>query len=119
MWPTVGVELQIALQRAFQVGDLCEVAPAELHAPVLVEDRALEAFHEAVGERVSGLGSRVPNREPSARIVEGSLELAAAIGEDAANFPASLSEVGNHSAAEEAGRDGRCGVAQEDHRQAV
>ena len=101
------VELQIALQRAFQVGDLCEVAPAELHAPVLVEDRPLEAFHEAVGERVPGLGSRVPDREPSARIVEGALELAAAVGEHATNFPAGLAEVGDHSVAEEAGRDGR------------
>ena len=100
------VELQVALERAFDVGHLCEVAPAELYTPVLVENRSLKAFHEAVRERVPGLGPRVANRELAARVVEGALELAAAIGEHAADFPAGLSEVRNHSAAEEAGRDG-------------
>ena len=49
------VEAKVALQRAFELAELREVAPPELDPPVLVEDRALEALHEAVGEGMTGL----------------------------------------------------------------
>jgi hypothetical protein len=49
--PLVVVEVQEAVQRALQ--------------PVLLEDRALQPLHEAVGPGVARLGPRVPNAEPA------------------------------------------------------
>jgi hypothetical protein len=48
---------------------------------VVVQDRLLEALHEAVGEGMARLGPRVADAELSASLVEGSLELATSIGE--------------------------------------
>jgi len=59
--PLVVVEAKVALDRAFELAGLREVTPPELDPPVLVQDRALEALHEAVGEGVAGLGPGVPD----------------------------------------------------------
>ena len=80
--PLVVVEAKVALQGAFELPEPREVAPSELDPPVVVQDRLLKAFHEAVGEGVTRLGSGVSDAEVPAGRVESTLELAAAIGQD-------------------------------------
>jgi hypothetical protein len=69
--PLVVVEAKVALERRLELPQLREVAPAEGHPPVVVQDRLLEALHEAVGEGMARLGPRVADAELSASLVEG------------------------------------------------
>src|SRR5207253_7322771 len=65
-----------------------EVAAPERHAPVLLENRALQPFDKAVGPRMAGFRARVPDAEPAAGRIKRSLELRPTIGEDATHRPA-------------------------------
>ena len=77
--PLVVVETQVALERGLELAQPGEVAPAELDAPVLVQDGLLKALDEAVGEGVPGLGPGVAEAQRSTGVVEDALELAAAV----------------------------------------
>jgi len=61
---------------------------------VLVEDRALDALDEAVGEGVARLDSRVMDFEGAAGLVERALELASTIVEDSLGRPTRARQVG-------------------------
>src|SRR5262245_44780678 len=82
------VELHERLERPLHRRRRGEVLPAKLNAPVFVQDRALQALHEAVGPRMARLRARVPNAQGYAGIVEGRLELRAAIGKYPLQGPA-------------------------------
>src|SRR5213593_2500456 len=64
-----------------------EVAAPEHHAPVLLENRALQALDEAVGPGVARFGARVPEPEQAASRLKCPLELGPTIGEDTAHGP--------------------------------
>src|SRR6266571_727795 len=64
-----------------------EVAAPEHHAPVLLENRALQALDEAVGPGVARFGARVPEPELAASRIKCPLELGPTIGEDTAHRP--------------------------------
>lgn len=83
----VVVEPEEACQRAFELIAPGEVASAEGHAPVLMEDGPLESLHEAVRPRMPGLGAGMSDAEFLARSVELPSVLAAAIGENPLERP--------------------------------
>lgn len=87
--PLPVVEPQEGVQRLLQSRPTGEVAAAELDAPMLLEDRALEAFHKAVGPGMPRPGPGVPNAEGPAGVRERPLELRAPVGEDPLQGPAS------------------------------
>ena len=89
------VEAKVALQRAIELAEFREVAPSERDAPMLVEDRALEALHEAVGEGVTRLGPSVLDRVSPTGLVEVALELAAAVREEPASSKWSITRSRN------------------------
>ena len=101
----VVVEAQVALEGGIEVSEPREVPAAELDAPVLVKDRLLQSLDEAIGKGVSGLRPGVADAERSARLVEGALELASAVGEDPLERVSGLAEEGNDLLAEELGND--------------
>ncbi len=76
------------VQGALQRPPAGEVAAAEGHPPVFLEDRPLQPLHEAVGPGMPGLGPRVPDPELATGLIEGPLELRAAVGEHALDRPA-------------------------------
>src|SRR5437870_4716725 len=80
-----------------------EVAAPEHHPPVLLENRALQAFDEAVGPGVARFGARVPEAELAAGRIKRPLELGAAIREDAAHRPPGASVVRDDDLAQERG----------------
>lgn len=53
--PFVIVEAKVALERGLELPEPGEVAAPELHPPMVVQDRVLEALDEAVGQGVPGL----------------------------------------------------------------
>src|SRR5216117_264443 len=80
-----------------------EVAATEHHPPVLLENRALQAFDEAVGPGVARFGARVPEAELAAGRIKRPLELGAAIREDAAHRPPGALVVWDDDLAQERG----------------
>src|SRR5438093_9817738 len=76
-----------AIEGPFQRRARGEVAAPEYHAPVLLENRALQAFDEAVGPSVARFGARVPEAELAAGRLKRPLELGSTIREDAAHRP--------------------------------
>src|SRR5437870_3919702 len=64
-----------------------EVAATERHPPVLLQNRALQAFDEAVGPGMARFRARVSEAELAAGDIKCSLELGPAVGEDAAHRP--------------------------------
>ena len=80
-----------------------EVAAPEHHAPVLLENRTLQAFDEAVGPGVARFGARVPEAELAAGRIKRPLELGAAIREDAAHRPPGAPVVRDNDRAQERG----------------
>src|SRR5882724_5955589 len=76
-----------AIEGPLQRGARREVAAPEHHAPVLLENRTLQAFDEAVGPGVARFGARVPEAELAAGRIKRPLELGAAIGEEATHRP--------------------------------
>ena len=78
---------QEAIEGALQSRARREVATTEHHPPVLLENRALQAFDEAVGPGVARFGARVPKAELTAGCRKRSLKLGPAICEDATHRP--------------------------------
>ena len=88
MGPVVIVEAQEAVERTLQRRPAREVPAAEDDPPVLLQDRPLQPFDEAIGPGMSRLRPGVANAQRSARLIEGALELRAAVGQDPLNRPA-------------------------------
>ncbi len=104
MRPLVVVEAQVALERGLELAELREVATTKLDAPMLVQDRLLEPLNEAVGEGVPRFRPRVADDGIlSTGFVEGTLELAAPVGEDPLHGMPRLAEVRDDSLPEEVG----------------
>src|SRR5262245_8544984 len=91
-------------QGAGEGGPAGEVAPAELHPPVLLEDRPLQAFDEAVGPGVAWLRPGVPDPELAADLIEGPFELRPAVGEHSLDGPARAAIVRHEDLAQEGRR---------------
>src|ERR671936_94480 len=73
------VELHEPVKAAIERRPAGEVVPAKDHAPVLGENRLLQALHEAVGPGVARLDGCVANRQRPTRSGEFGLELSAPI----------------------------------------
>src|SRR5262249_54717705 len=73
----VVVEAQEPIERALQRGPAREVAPAKGHAPVLLQDRALQPLHEAVRPGMPWLRPRVPNAQRLTGLIQGAFKLRA------------------------------------------
>jgi len=56
MRPFVVVELQEPVERALERPTTGEVLPTKRNAPMLVQERLLQALDKAVGPRMAGLG---------------------------------------------------------------
>src|SRR5207253_8318798 len=74
------VGLHEGVQAALQRRATGEVAPTEGHAPVLLQDRALQPLDEAIGPCVARLRPRMAEGERPTGLIEGRPELGAAIG---------------------------------------
>src|SRR6266851_692455 len=101
--PLVIVGLHERLETALQGRAIGEVTAAKGHAPVLLQDRALEAFDEPVGPGVPRLGPRVAEAERAAGLIERPFELGAAVGEHAAQLPAGPAVERPHDPTQEVG----------------
>ena len=86
--PLLVVKAQEGLQGLLQGRPTGEIPAPELDAPVLLQDRALEPFDEAVSPGMARLGARVPNAQGTTGLIKGPFEFRAAIGEDPAQRPA-------------------------------
>src|SRR5205085_3818235 len=107
MRPVFVVVAHEAVQRALQSEATGEVPTAKDHAPVLLQDGALQPFDEAVGPGVPRLRARVTNPELATRVIEGALEFGAAIGQHTAERPAGPLIVRHDDVAQKRGRIGR------------
>ncbi len=85
MRPPLVVELHERVEAALHRPAAREVPAAKLDPPVLVQDRPLQTFDEAIGPGMAGQGARVLDAQDSARFGEGALELRAPVG-DASNM---------------------------------
>jgi hypothetical protein len=96
------VEADKGVEAPRQCGARGEVAAAKFHAPVLLQDRALEPLHKAVGPGVARLGPGVPNTVSPTGLIKRAVEFAAAVGEDSLNRPARPAIVREEDPGEEA-----------------
>src|SRR5262245_5596263 len=87
MGTVVVVEPQEAVERALKRHAAREVPAAKGDAPVLLQDRALQAFDETIGPRVPWLGPRVADAQRPTGVIEGALELRPAVGQHALEHP--------------------------------
>jgi hypothetical protein len=62
--PLLVIELQEPVECPLHRRATGKVLPAELDAPVLMQDRALQPLHEAIGPGMARLGAGVANAEP-------------------------------------------------------
>ena len=85
----VVVEGQVNLQGPFELTTMREVSPAEGHTPMLVEDRSLKTFDEAVGPCVSGFRPRMADLQALTGGIKRAPKLATPIGEDPLKGPSS------------------------------
>src|SRR5262249_11353437 len=107
------VELHESVKSAIERRPTGEVVPAKDHAPVLGENRLLQALHEAVGPGVARLDARVADAEGPTRRGELGFELPATISEHALDRPAGLpdgrdddgAQEGRHGGGRELGQD--------------
>ena len=76
MRPFVVIESQVPFQTSVELRTSSEVSPAKGHTPVLVKDRALQAFDEAVGPCVTGFRTCVTDTQALTGFIELSFELA-------------------------------------------
>src|SRR2546428_6480572 len=95
-----------AAQRALERGATREVPTAKDHAPVLLQDAALQPLDEAVGPGMARLGARVTNPELATRLIESAFEFGPTIGQHAADLPAGPLIVRHHDVAHKRGRVG-------------
>jgi hypothetical protein len=79
--PAVVVELQVPVQGGLQGPHVGEEPAAELHAPQLGEDGAMQALGGAVGPGVAGPGAGMLDTPGGTGLVEGAPVPAAAVGE--------------------------------------
>src|SRR6266481_7722063 len=103
VWTLGVVVAHEAVERALQAGARGEVASAEGHAPELLEDRALQAFDEAVRPGVAGFRAGVPEAQRSTGDIKRPFELGAAVGEHAPDRPARALEMRHDHLAQECG----------------
>src|SRR5215467_9660530 len=82
------VEVKKRVETPLQCGSTGEVASAEGHTPVLLQDRALQPLDEAIGPGMPGFRARGAEPQLAAGHVEGPMEFGAPIGQDAAQPPA-------------------------------
>src|SRR5262245_28474624 len=75
MRPVVVVAVQEPVERALQGCTTGEVSATEGHAPVLLENRALQPLDKAISPGMPGLGPSVPDPQRAARLIEGPFEL--------------------------------------------
>jgi len=102
------VELHEAIETALHRVAAREVLATKLDPPVLVQDRALQPFDEAVGPRMPRQRPRMSDTEPAAGVGERRFELGAPVGEDALQRPTRASvERPQDVAQEERGRRSR------------
>jgi len=59
------------IQRVLQAAAAREVPPAEGHAPMLLQDRALQPLDEPIGPGLARLGAGVANPERPTGLIEG------------------------------------------------
>src|SRR5262245_49570123 len=84
------VELHEPMKAAVERRPTGEVVPAKDHAPVLGENRLLQALDEAVGPGVPRLDAGVANPQRPTRLGEFGFELSAPISEHSLDGPAGL-----------------------------
>ncbi len=101
--PAVVVVTQIPAQRAVQRGDTPEEALPKDHAPVFVEDRALQPLHKAVGPRMTRLDACLADAQADTGRGEGTVEFAPVVRQDASHGPARRAILWHQDVAEEAG----------------
>ena len=77
--PLVIVEVHEPIERALKRPLAGEILPAKGDAPMLVQNRFLEALHEAVGPGMSGLRLRDAQMEPLAARGKDALEFLAVV----------------------------------------
>src|SRR5437867_11379110 len=82
-------EAQERVEAPLQSCPTGEVAPAEGHAPVLLEDRALQPRPEAMGPGMPRFRARVAQPELVAGIIERAREFGPPVSQQAAQPPAS------------------------------
>src|SRR5262250_1004593 len=107
------IELHEPVKAAIERRPAGEVVPAKDHAPVLGEDRLLQALHEAVGPGMARLDARVADPQRRTRRRELGFELSAPIREHALDRPAGLPEGRNDHRAQERRHGGRGELGQD------
>src|SRR5438552_9851214 len=106
MGTVLAVVAHEAVQRALEREATREVPTAKDHAPVLLQDAALQPLDEAVGPGMARFGARVTNPELATRLIEGAFEFGPTIGQHAADLPAGPLIVRHHDVAQKRGRVG-------------
>lgn len=101
--PRVIVGLHERLETALQGGPTGEVAATKGHAPMFLQDRALEPFDEAVGPGMPRLRPSMAQAQCAAGLIERAFELRAAVGEHAAPPPAGSAVEREHDPTQEVG----------------
>jgi hypothetical protein len=71
--PLLVEELHERVERPLHRRPRREVLAAELDAPVLVQDGALQAFDKAIGPRMAGASARLPDPRRVAGLIEAPL----------------------------------------------
>src|SRR5579872_5013016 len=97
------VEAQVGLQVALQLRYARVVRAAEGNPPQLAQDRALQAFDEAVGPRMARFGAAMLDAQRATRRQEAAVELRSAIGQDRADLMARALIGGHHVGPQERG----------------
>src|SRR5215469_11100387 len=114
------VEVQKRVETPLQCGSTGEVASAEGHTPVLLQDRALQPLDEAIGPGMPGFLGRVGKPQLAPGPVEGAMEFGPPIGQNATQPPARAPIVRHEDRPQEMGRGlGRVGRQQPGHRVGV
>src|SRR4029453_1414254 len=116
MGPLVIVGLHKGLETALQRRPTGERAPPEGHAPILLQDRALQPLDEAIRPGAPWLSPGMAEAEGPTGRIEDSLKLGPAIGEYAAQPPARApTQRAKEGAEEVSGRFGGVGGQQPGH----
>src|SRR6185503_7203266 len=103
MGPLVIVGLHEPIEASLERRSTREVAPTEGHTPMLLQDRALQPLDEPIGPGMPGLRPGVAEAERPTGLIEGSVELGAAVGEHPPQPPARAAIEREHDAAQEVG----------------
>src|SRR2546422_6035376 len=115
MRPLVVVVAHELSERPLQRRATGEVSASEGDAPVLLQDRALQALNEAVGPGMTRLRAGVAQAELATGLIEGAVELGAPVGPGARPGPARPSKERHEDVAQKSGSVG-CGVRRQQRR---